>query len=377
MTPDRWREVGALFDAAVQIEPARRELWLRDACGLDDELRIEVGRLLAEDERAERGGFLTPPEKADPSAVRTGSWLPRGADPPSKENGAVAPAKGQPVDDLDGFTPRAAIASDPGRPPISEPPAVVRSRLREVPIVPILILIAAALWRRAVLGEEEPTLYRVDAGMIGILVGIIALLWSRCPIPLVGLKVLELAMVGLLAGRIALVQYRLMLGFSLRGDVMMAQLTLKNVVLLTSVMILTFGLYVPKSWRRAALVVGPLALLPLATLAVLAVQYPLATGWLWEGWHHSTTPRAYLFVFDALVLLILAVGSAYGARTISRLRGQVAEARRLGQYCLGPRLGGGGMGEVYLAEHQLLKRPCAVKLIRPGPEIGPKALERF
>jgi serine/threonine-protein kinase len=35
------------------------------------------------------------------------------------------------------------------------------------------------------------------------------------------------------------------------------------------------------------------------------------------------------------------------------------------------------MGEVYLAEHQLLKRPCAVKLIRPGPETGPKALERF
>jgi serine/threonine-protein kinase len=35
------------------------------------------------------------------------------------------------------------------------------------------------------------------------------------------------------------------------------------------------------------------------------------------------------------------------------------------------------MGEVYLAEHQLLKRACAVKLIRPGPESGPKTLERF
>ena len=35
------------------------------------------------------------------------------------------------------------------------------------------------------------------------------------------------------------------------------------------------------------------------------------------------------------------------------------------------------MGEVYLAEHQLLKRPCAVKLIRPGVVTDPRALERF
>ena len=89
------------------------------------------------------------------------------------------------------------------------------------------------------------------------------------------------------------------------------------------------------------------------------------------------TPRALLFSFDALILLILAVGATYGARTISRLRRQVAEARQLGQYRLRRRIGAGGMGEVYLAEHQLLKRPCAVKLIRPGDAADPRALERF
>ena len=78
-----------------------------------------------------------------------------------------------------------------------------------------------------------------------------------------------------------------------------------------------------------------------------------------------------------MILLILAVGSTFGARTISRLRRQVAEARQLGQYRLRRRIGAGGMGEVYLAEHQLLKRPCAVKLIRPGDVADPKALARF
>src|SRR5262249_18203554 len=56
---------------------------------------------------------------------------------------------------------------------------------------------------------------------------------------------------------------------------------------------------------------------------------------------------------------------------------QVAEARQLGQYHLGRRIGAGGMGEVYLAEHQLLKRPCALKLIRPDSVADPTALARF
>ena len=74
-------------------------------------------------------------------------------------------------------------------------------------------------------------------------------------------------MIGMLASRVAIVQYRLMLESSVRGDPMLAQLTMKNIVLLTAILILTYGLYVPKSWRRAAIVVGPLALLPFATLA--------------------------------------------------------------------------------------------------------------
>ncbi len=50
---------------------------------------------------------------------------------------------------------------------------------------------------------------------------------------------------------------------------------------------------------------------------------------------------------------------------------------RLGPYCLKEKLGAGGMGDVYEAEHILLRRPCAIKFIRPGRDAGEVALARF
>jgi hypothetical protein len=61
MTPERWRRIGELLEAAVRIDPAGREAWLRAACGGDNELRTEVGRLVAQHERVHGSAFLTPP----------------------------------------------------------------------------------------------------------------------------------------------------------------------------------------------------------------------------------------------------------------------------------------------------------------------------
>jgi DNA-binding NtrC family response regulator len=58
----------------------------------------------------------------------------------------------------------------------------------------------------------------------------------------------------------------------------------------------------------------------------------------------------------------------------------LGEGLPLGHYRLIERLGEGGMGEVWRARHQLLARPCAIKLIKPellGEDKREAATERF
>jgi eukaryotic-like serine/threonine-protein kinase len=77
------------------------------------------------------------------------------------------------------------------------------------------------------------------------------------------------------------------------------------------------------------------------------------------------------------LLMTAALLAAYGAHLASTMRIKARDARLFNQYYLGDRIGAGGMGEVYLAEHRLLKRPCALKMIRPDRSGDPRALERF
>jgi serine/threonine protein kinase len=72
---------------------------------------------------------------------------------------------------------------------------------------------------------------------------------------------------------------------------------------------------------------------------------------------------AFGVVFGALVIAVFA--ALLSALSVIRLRRELA-GRRIGPYRLTRRIGEGGAAAIYLAEHALLKRPTAVKLLKPA-----------
>lgn len=76
-------------------------------------------------------------------------------------------------------------------------------------------------------------------------------------------------------------------------------------------------------------------------------------------------------------IAILGVASVIVSRTLYALCRTQLRVRRLGNYTIDRELKSGGMGQVFVAEHALLLRPTALKLVRPGQAADPAALARF
>jgi serine/threonine-protein kinase len=108
----------------------------------------------------------------------------------------------------------------------------------------------------------------------------------------------------------------------------------------------------------------------LSWIAIVILVYP------------SIAPKAEA-VFAFAPTYFTALLAVLPAKIIHGLGRQVRKAKELGAYKLGDPIGKGGMGEVLHAEHRLLARPAAIKIIRPellgaGPAAAQHvAVERF
>jgi serine/threonine-protein kinase len=117
-------------------------------------------------------------------------------------------------------------------------------------------------------------------------------------------------------------------------------------------LILIFAMIAPSAPRRMLI----------ASLIVASFD-PIAY-WIASQFGGRALNPAYVFVitWPSYACAFVAV---VPARVLMRLGRRLREAQDLGSYHLVERLGTGGMGEVWRAEHRLLARDAAIKLVRP------------
>lgn len=136
------------------------------------------------------------------------------------------------------------------------------------------------------------------------------------------------------------------------------------VILLIALLTLMMrAVLVPSSARQTALVSTATCLPVWGVAWMLSRTSPLEFA-------AALPANSALWCFASVVVATLAT------RVIFGLRNQVVEARQLGQYVLFEKIGEGGMGEVYRAQHALLRRPTAIKLLPPD-KAGTQTISRF
>jgi len=207
--------------------------------------------------------------------------------------------------------------------------------------------------------------------MLGLILLELGALSGRWRPTLRQLRVIEAALFTVVMVFFMAAQYVLMLRAVRLNDPILLRTAIKSSVLWILAIIFTYAIFIPNHWRRAARLIVPTALAPVVVPWVLGLVHP-------ELYEVAIRAANLEQISEhGLFLLLGAFTAIYGTHTINTLRIEAYKARLLNQYRLGRKLGGGGMGEVYLAEHELLKRPCAIKLIRHDLAGNQRVFARF
>ncbi len=262
-----------------------------------------------------------------------------------------------------------------GPQPGAEARAILSQRLRL--LAPLLLSVCVFFFFRN-LGSPGD----LPASRFGLLVQLVLLalmtagaapLYGSSRLSLRGLRTLELILFGLAATYLAWLQcYTLFEAWDLReaspahGPVVL-RMALGAAAGRWLLLIVAYGVFVPNTPRRCALVLGPLMLMPLIIAAGAGLGNPAARGSFWLA---AVQMAASLVGAGAAALFAC-------ARCNGLPPAPALENDLIGQYFLKGPLRAGGMGEVFLAEHVLLKRPCALKLVRAEAARDPAVRRRF
>jgi eukaryotic-like serine/threonine-protein kinase len=273
--------------------------------------------------------------------------------------------------------PRMALVTNSGPHIIDEVRTLLRRRLRIAGLIGLagfgLFFLKVELFPPEIdITPVDHVRNAMHGSLVALLVALCALLWTRLPLSMRVLRGVEVTMFSAMLLFFAYVQIHTFGGGNFFAWAVPQYKTQVLTLATTSntlrwfILIVLYGAFIPNTWRRCAIVVGIMALTP------LALMFTTCHGCATMGPYTGST------LFDTTVILALASAIAvFGSYKISALEQQAYQARKLGQYQLHRRLGAGGMGEVYLGEHLLLKRACAIKLIHPEQAGDPVNLARF
>ncbi len=244
----------------------------------------------------------------------------------------------------------------------TETATLLRGRLRAAAALLFLAFGSFFAWRlfRGRIGQSFDFYFHLTVTLV--LGSSFFLLCRRCVISLTKLRGYELAIFGLPVAYFVHQQYWV-------SKIMADQGRTSDQLSPWVGTVLIYAMFIPNTWRRASVFIGIMCIAPVALSAYLWFEYPPYAAAM-------TDYGSYLMQL-VIIMGVTFLAGTYGTHVINTLREEAFEAKQLGQYRLLNLIGAGGMGEVYLAEHQMMKRPVAIKLIRPGKAADPQALARF
>ncbi len=142
----------------------------------------------------------------------------------------------------------------------------------------------------------------------------------------------------------------------------------------TSLLLFTFAAFIPCRISQVWLAVIASVFVPVAYGLTYAFVPEVSAFWADRG--GPVAQRSALAWNTAGTLIIAAVSVAV-SRSLYTLRRSAMKAKRLGNYIIDREIGVGGMGQVFVAHHALMRRPTAVKVVRGDQVDQQGALQRF
>jgi len=266
-----------------------------------------------------------------------------------------------------GFCPRGGMFGATSMDFRNEVRCLLATRLRAATLILLGGFTAFLLRYPFVEIPENEAVFWPHLGVVAVLAGLAVLLFTRRDFSVLQLRSVEVTAFAVPAIFFCWMQFWRACHCPEEVAVANAHAFPAETVIPWLILIQVYGFFIPNTGKRAAAVILAMAVVPLIGVWGAANHSPELADVLMKG-------RLSAMI---LWMSIGAVISIYGAHRYGLLRREAFDAKRLGTYNLREKLGSGGMGDVYVAEHQLLKRRCAIKLIRPEKAGDPNVAARF